>query len=754
MRRLSLLAFPPVFSAVLFSALTFASTDAVAAPPKLPPAGGATEPEVPAPTAAPAATPAAPAPGSPAPAATTAPTAPAADGTEPASDEPTAPSEDAESGEAEDAGDTETSEDAETSGASPDDPTLVRGREEPMMQTIRGSVGLFYTQLPRVGAKYSFRFGVHTDVFKSKRLFIDDTVYGPDTHSRLRSTVNLGFTFTKYTEIFFSLHGASNRNVRDTPIRLDPTAIYALGDMDFGVKGAWRGVRGGGVGIGGTVGINLVSGAGKLVSDRVGFYVDGIIGADLRYLTERAIPVRFTANIGYFQDNSYKVANFGLIDDLPSREIARFGLGAMQPRVRTRLAIDAPLRLGKDKQVGLDPILEYSLDISTKQNDDFLELTEIGGASPAPRLASWLTVGLRANVYSGLHLDAAVDIGTTSPNYEYGPPTPPYQVILGLGWAFDPMSAVKEETVVEEKPAEPPPPATGRVIGSVVDAAGTPIGDARISIPSSGGSIILTDAAGTFVGYSLPPGPADVILTPASGEPITQTIEVVGGEDAVVTFMLAAPEPEPAPPAGLLDGTFTDETGAGVAAYMQVTGGTVDERFIINEAGRIRLSLDYGEYQANVTAEGFEPLSITFSVDAESVSVSGTLKRDVPPETPNISGSSSRIRLKRGIRYSGSNVSSSSHEILNELAVFLKYHPEYKLVEVQVHTDDRGSPRSRSSSRAESVISYLSGQGVDPSRLKARGLGDSQPVAVNLTEAGRRKNNRTVLRVRKYTGDE
>ena len=60
---------------------------------------------------------------------------------------------------------------------------------------------------------------------------------------------------------------------------------------------------------------------------------------------------------------------------------------------------------------------------------------------------------------------------------------------------------------------------------------------------------------------------------------------------------------------------------------------------------------------------------------------------------------------------------------------------------------------SRSKSRAESVVSYLTGKGVDASRLKARGLGDSQPVAVNLTEAGRRKNNRTVLRVREYTGE-
>ncbi len=743
-----------MFSAVLFSALTLTSNEATAAPPKLPPPGGALEPEVP-PADAAGGAPTAP-PGPDASSAQTAPV-PAATGaaaSPPADADAEQPSADPEPDAEQPSADPEPDADPDPEQANADDPTLVMGREEPLMQTTRGSVGLFYTQLPRVGAKYSFRFGVHTDIFKSKRLFVDDAVYGPDTHSRLRNTVNLGFTFTKYTEVFFALHGVANRNVRDTPIRLDPTSIYALGDMDLGVKGAWRGVRGGGVGIGGTLGINLVSGAGKIVTDRVGFYVDAIIGADLRFLTERAIPMRLTANIGYFQDNSYKVANFGLIDDLPSREIARFGLGAMQPRVRTRLAVDAPVRFGKDRKFGIDPILEYSFDIATKQNDDFLELTEIGGESPVPRMASWLTLGVRANVYAGLHLDAAVDIGTTSPNYEYGPPTPPYQVILGIGWAFDPAAVVKEQPVEEAEPVAAPPPPTGRVVGTVIDSAGVPVGDARISIPSSGGSVILTDVAGNFVGYSLPPGPADVVLTTASGETMTQTAEVLGGEDAVVTFTLAAPEPEPEPSAGLLDGTFTDETGAGVAASMRVTGGAVDESFVINEAGRIRLSLNYGEYQAMITAEGFEPLSVSFTVDAESVTVSGTLKRDTPPETPNVSGSSSRIRLKRGVRYSGSTVSSSSHEILNELATFLKYHPEYVLVEIQVHTDDRGNPRARSKNRAESVVSYLSGQGVDPARIKARGLGDSQPVAVNLTEAGRRKNNRTVLRVREYTGEQ
>ena len=64
-----------------------------------------------------------------------------------------------------------------------------------------------------------------------------------------------------------------------------------------------------------------------------------------------------------------------------------------------------------------------------------------------------------------------------------------------------------------------------------------------------------------------------------------------------------------------------------------------------------------------MTAEGYKPLNLTFTVDAENVDLSGTLEADAPPETPNISASSSRIRLRRGIRYRGEDVSSASHAI-------------------------------------------------------------------------------------------
>jgi outer membrane protein OmpA-like peptidoglycan-associated protein len=47
--------------------------------------------------------------------------------------------------------------------------------------------------------------------------------------------------------------------------------------------------------------------------------------------------------------------------------------------------------------------------------------------------------------------------------------------------------------------------------------------------------------------------------------------------------------------------------------------------------------------------------------------------------------------------------------------------------------------------RASAVASWLAGNGIKRVRLLTAGMGDSQPVADNTTEAGRAKNDRVEL---------
>jgi outer membrane protein OmpA-like peptidoglycan-associated protein len=85
---------------------------------------------------------------------------------------------------------------------------------------------------------------------------------------------------------------------------------------------------------------------------------------------------------------------------------------------------------------------------------------------------------------------------------------------------------------------------------------------------------------------------------------------------------------------------------------------------------------------------------------------------------------------------------ASSH--LEKLVAFLDKYPD-RAVAIEGYTDSVGSEeynQGLSQRRAESVESYLTGQGIDAARLSASGKGESDPVAGNDSAAGRQQNRR------------
>jgi outer membrane protein OmpA-like peptidoglycan-associated protein len=84
---------------------------------------------------------------------------------------------------------------------------------------------------------------------------------------------------------------------------------------------------------------------------------------------------------------------------------------------------------------------------------------------------------------------------------------------------------------------------------------------------------------------------------------------------------------------------------------------------------------------------------------------------------------------------------------INQLAGYMKTHPE-KTMLIEGHTDNVGSASFNerlSLQRAEYVKSALLQRGIAESRMKAIGLGQSQPIATNSSEAGRQKNRRVEI---------
>jgi len=84
---------------------------------------------------------------------------------------------------------------------------------------------------------------------------------------------------------------------------------------------------------------------------------------------------------------------------------------------------------------------------------------------------------------------------------------------------------------------------------------------------------------------------------------------------------------------------------------------------------------------------------------------------------------------------------------LDEIAALLAENPEMDAL-IEGHTDSAGPTATNmalSQERADAVRQALIDRGVEPKRLAAEGIGESQPVATNATSAGRRENRRVEI---------
>ena len=95
------------------------------------------------------------------------------------------------------------------------------------------------------------------------------------------------------------------------------------------------------------------------------------------------------------------------------------------------------------------------------------------------------------------------------------------------------------------------------------------------------------------------------------------------------------------------------------------------------------------------------------------------------------------------------DINSSFYPVLNSVAKVLNKYSN-STVMVSGHTDSTGSADynlNLSKNRAQSVASYLQGQGVKASRFEVLGMGSSNPIASNSTADGRAQNRRTEIKI-------
>ncbi|MCX5851677.1 MAG: OmpA family protein [Deltaproteobacteria bacterium] len=104
-----------------------------------------------------------------------------------------------------------------------------------------------------------------------------------------------------------------------------------------------------------------------------------------------------------------------------------------------------------------------------------------------------------------------------------------------------------------------------------------------------------------------------------------------------------------------------------------------------------------------------------------------------------------RMKLNVEFDYDKADVKTKYHDEIGKLADVLKKYPEIS-VTVEGHTDNRGTDKYNqvlSQKRADNVRKYLIEKfGIEGARVKAKGYGESRPIADNATDAGKQINRR------------
>lgn len=186
---------------------------------------------------------------------------------------------------------------------------------------------------------------------------------------------------------------------------------------------------------------------------------------------------------------------------------------------------------------------------------------------------------------------------------------------------------------------------------------------------------------------------------------------------------------------------------------------TISDEFIDVEILRENKVIHYDTFQIEPTAGIQKAMKVNFKVIEETPPVALTASIDeneiitIEDEIVPINFLGNKFRrgnkaLTRNIYfdYASARLKTESNEKLNQLLTVLNDNPELQ-IEIQGHTDNQGSDQINmklSDERAVSVASWLIQEGVEPTRLKTKGFGESRPLASNDDEEMGRELNRRI----------
>jgi outer membrane protein OmpA-like peptidoglycan-associated protein/tetratricopeptide (TPR) repeat protein len=194
---------------------------------------------------------------------------------------------------------------------------------------------------------------------------------------------------------------------------------------------------------------------------------------------------------------------------------------------------------------------------------------------------------------------------------------------------------------------------------------------------------------------------------------------------------------------------YDKKTRNGLPSAVELTDLTTKEiisRVQTNENGNYLITLPIGrDYAFNVNRKGYLFFSDNFSLRLKSPD--STYNIDIPLQP--LEANASVVLKNIFFDVNSFGLKPESQVELDNVIRLMKDNPTLK-IQIGGHTDNVGKSADNlklSNDRAQSVVNYLTANGIAAARLTFKGYGSTEPVTDNNSEEGRAKNRRTELKV-------
>jgi outer membrane protein OmpA-like peptidoglycan-associated protein len=198
-------------------------------------------------------------------------------------------------------------------------------------------------------------------------------------------------------------------------------------------------------------------------------------------------------------------------------------------------------------------------------------------------------------------------------------------------------------------------------------------------------------------------------------------------------------------------GKVTDRTNgqpveADVQLYDLATGKLATGAYSDPRTGEFLVCIPAGRsYALNASSEGYLFFSQNYDV------ATGTPKEPYTLNVPLSPLTAGSVIALRNIFFNTASYDllPASNAELEKLVQLLRTNTTLR-IELGGHTDNVGADAANltlSDQRAQAVRDFVIAQGIDASRITAKGYGETKPVATNDTEGGRAQNRRTEVTV-------